>query len=142
MPAASAVTLRQAEALVGLPYVPRTADCMHLAVRAQRELFGRQVRWHGGLHPARPDHQVALLQGAIADVARRLAAGEAPQAGDAVLWLAGGGRGTHYHVGTLLLHAGEQWVLHTSEELGASVLQRLAECPLAGLRFEGIYRWL
>lgn len=140
--AAAAVTLRQAEALVGLPYVPRTADCMHLAVRAQRELFGRQVRWDAGVHPARPAEQVALLQRAIGGVARPLAEGEAPQAGDAVLWLAGAGRGAHFHIGTLLLHAGEQWVLHTSEELGASVLQRLAECPLAGLRLEGIYRWL
>lgn len=137
-----AVTLRQAEALVGLPYVPRTFDCMHLAVLAQQQLFGRTVRWHAGQHPAGPAHQVALLQGAIAGVARSLQATEAPEPGDAVLWLAGGGRRTHFHIGTLLVHAGEQWVLHTSEGLGASVLQRLAECPLAGLRLEGIYRWL
>lgn len=135
-------TLRAAESLVGLPYVARSFDCMHLAVLAQQQLFGRTVRWAGGVHPARPAHQVALLRDAIGDVARPLADGEQPEGGDAVLWLAGGGRGTHFHIGTLLLHAGEQWVLHTSEELGASVLQRLAECPLAGLRLEGIYRWL
>ncbi|MGI9218600.1 MAG: hypothetical protein ACR2JA_16570 [Hydrogenophaga sp.] len=135
-------TLRAAEALVGLPYVARSFDCMHLAVLAQQQLFGRTVRWAGGLHPARPTYQVALVRDAIGDVARPLAAGEQPEAGDAVLWLAGGGRSTHFHIGTLLLHAGEQWVLHTSEALGTSVLQRLAECPLTGLRLEGIYRWL
>lgn len=139
---AAAVTLRQAEALVGLPYVARTADCWHLALRAQRELFGREVRWPLAQHPARADRQAALLHSVIGGLARPLADGELPQAGDAVLWQAGGGRHTHFHIGTLLLHASEQWVLHTSEELGASVLQRLAECPMTGLRLEGIYRWL
>ena len=38
-----AVTLRQAEALVGLEHVPGRFDCMHLAVLAQQVLFSRVV---------------------------------------------------------------------------------------------------
>lgn len=137
-----ATTLRQAEALVGLPYVPRTQDCMHLVLRAQRDLFGRAVGVPAGAHPLHPHRQARLIVAGIGRLVRPLAADEAPADGDLVLWQADGDLGTHWHAGTLLLHGGEQWVLHTSEELGASVLQRLAECRMWGLRLEGIYRWL
>jgi hypothetical protein len=137
-----APTLRDAEALVGLPYVPRVQDCMHLVLRAQRELFGRAVAVPAGAHPAHPQRQGRLIVAGIGSLVRPLGNEEAPADGDLVLWLAEGELGTHYHAGTLMLHAGEQWVLHTSEELGASVLQRLAECRMWGLRLEGIYRWL
>lgn len=142
MAATQAVTLRQAEALVGLPYVPRVQDCMHLVLRAQQQLWGRNPAMPAGVHPAAPRRQARLVHDGLATLVRRLADGEAPVCGDLVLWLADGDLGQHYHAGTLLLHAGEQWVLHTSEELGASVLQRLAECRMWGLRLEGIYRWL
>lgn len=137
-----ASTLRAAEALVGLPYLPRVQACMHLVLRAQRELFGRAVPVPAGAHPVAPRQQARLIVAGIGHLVRPLAADEAPVDGDLVLWLADGELGTHFHAGTLMLHAGEQWVLHTSEELGASVLQRLAECRMWGLRLEGIYRWL
>lgn len=136
------VTLRQAEALVNIPYLPRTQDCMHLALHAQQVLWGRTVGQPSGRHPLAPRHQAKAIQAGIGTLARPLADGEAAQPGDVVLWLADGDLGPQYHIGTLLHHAGEQWVLHTSEELGASVLQRLAECRMWGLRIEGIYRWL
>ncbi len=140
--AAPASMLRQAEALVGLPYLPRVQDCMHLVLRAQRQLFGRTVGVPDGAHPVHPHRQQRLIMAGVGTLVRPLELDEAPADGDLVLWLAEGELGTHYHAGTLLLHAGEQWVLHTSEELGASVLQRLAECGMWGLRLEGIYRWL
>lgn len=134
--------LRQAEALVGLPSVPRVQDCMHLAMRARHQLFGRAVATPAGAHPVRPQRQAELIRAGIGSLARPLTPDEAPADGDLVLWLADGELGEHFHIGTLFVHAGELWVLHTSEELGASVLQRLAECRMWGLRLEGIYRWL
>ncbi len=140
--AATAPTLRDAEALVGLAYVPGYQDCMHLAVRAQRMLWGRRVAWQRVRHPVSRRLQLQLVQAGIGTVARPLADDEAPQAGDVVLWLAPVGDAQQYHLGTLFFHAGESWVLHTSAEIGASVLQRLTECPMWGLHLEGIYRWL
>lgn len=142
MPTMPAVTVRDAERLVGLAYVPGHQDCMHLAVRAQRELWGRTVAWQRVRHPVSRRLQRQLIQAGIGTVARPLAEGEQQQAGDVVLWLASEASGQHYHLGTLLMHGAEPWVLHTSAELGASVLQRLNECPMWGLQIEGVYRWL
>ena len=56
------VTLRQAECLVGIPYVTRRFDCAHLAVLAQAVLFKRRV---AGLvpeqHPWSPREQARVL---------------------------------------------------------------------------------
>lgn len=137
------VTLRQAEALVGLPYIDGDADCMHLAVRAQSELFGRTVNWPARRHPRGVRGQVALVERHLDELAVLLVDDDIPASGDAVLWTADddAGKGLRYHIGTLLVQASEMWVLHTNAGLGESVLQRLVECPAQGLRLEGIYRW-
>lgn len=139
-----AVTLRQAEALVGLEHVPGRFDCMHLAVLAQQVLFSRVVPWPQKPHPRGGRHQAVLIARHCADLARPLAADDTPSTGDAVLWTNDNERGTarDFHIGTLFVQGGERWVLHSSQSLGSSVLQRLAECPAQGLRFEGFYRWL
>lgn len=139
-----AVTLRDAEALVGLPYRAGRADCMHLAVLAQRQLFGRVVRWPADArHPLRAADQVETIGRHLADLARPLQPCEPAITGDAVLWQAGiGSDAQHWHIGTLFVALGERWVLHTTAALGASVLQPLAECGAQGLHFEGFYRWL
>lgn len=141
--AAQWVTLRQAETLVGLVYVPGSFDCMHLAVLAQRQLFGRAVAWPAQHHPLGRRHQAAMIQRHCAVLARPLGADEQPATGDGVLWTAAAGpAGRGFHIGTLFVQGGERWVLHTSEELGESVLQRLADCAAHGLRLEGFYKWL
>jgi hypothetical protein len=132
------VTLRQAEALVGLPCVPGRFDCMHLAVLAQRVLFNRLVQWQLDAHPLGRRHQAALVQRHCDELADRLPLDEPPVSGDAVLWLRADGG---YHIGTLLVQAGRRWVLHTSEATGSSVLQQLADTAAHGLRLEGFYRW-
>lgn len=139
------VTLRQAEALVGVPYVDGEADCMHLALRAARELFGRPVAWPERRHPAGGKGQTALMQRHAAELARRLAEHELPESGDLVLWTRpheGGSLHRRWHVGTLVVEHGRRWVLHTSQALGGSVLQPLDGTAAQGLRFEGFYRWL
>lgn len=137
------VTVRDAEALVGIEYRDGHMDCMHLAVLAQRVLFGRVVPWQHRTHPVRTAEQVAMVNAHMGQLARRLGPDEQPQSGDGVLWLrpdTGAGRG--FHIGTLFLLGAERWVLHTSEALGESVLQRMSEANADGLTVEGIYRWL
>lgn len=141
-PTPADVTLRQAEALVGLEYRAGEFDCMHLAVLAQRVLFGRTVAWLEQAHPRGVRHQAALIGKHCAELASRLGDADAPATGDAVLWTwddAAGGQG--WHIGTLIMSGGVRWALHTSEAMGASVLQRLADLPAQGLRLEGFYRW-
>lgn len=138
-----AVTLRDAEALVGLPYVEGTADCMHLAVLAQRRLWGRAVGWQQQRHPLGRGLQAAMIRRHIGALAAPLGEHDTPRSGDAVLWrMHADTPAERFHIGTLLVDGGERWVLHTTAALRASVLQRLADCAAAGLHFEGFYRWL
>ena len=141
--AAPLVTLRQAEVLVGLAYVPGRFDCMHLALLAQRQLFGRDVPWPRQAHPQGRRHQAAMIQAHCAELARPLADWEQAETGDGVLWTVdAGAAGRGFHIGTLFVQGGERWVLHTSIELDMSVLQRLSDCASHGLRLEGFYRWI
>ena len=133
------VTLRQAETLVGITYVDGEFDCMHLALLAQRQLFGRDVAWPTRPHPRGRRIQAALIARHCDALA---AAIERPDTGDAVLFTepdAKGGR--RYHIGTLFLDRGELWVLHTNALVGSSLLQRIGDCLRSGLRLEGYYRW-
>lgn len=137
------VTLRQAERLAGLPYVDGDFDCMHLAVRAARELFGREVPWPHRRHPTGVKAQRALMSRHADALTVKLAATEPPCEGDVVAWSMEADRPSwprRWHVGTVLLRRGEVWVLHTSVALGSSVLQRLCDVP-PGMRLEGFYRW-
>ncbi len=147
MSAVAAVTLRQAEALVGLNYDARHFDCAHLAVLAQAKLFGRVVAAQlPKSHPVRPLLQHRLLSELRDELATRIDAPEMPVSGDVVLfkeWLpvAHGSCLESWHIGTLLLEYGERWVLHTHAGVGRSVLERLTGCAARGLRPEGFYRW-
>ena len=133
------VTLRQAEALVGLAYVPGTFDCAHLAVLAQEYLFGRQVRLpNTGLHPQGARGQAAAIRRHCDQLATHV---EEPQTGDVVLFIEEVEGGVRWHIGTVILELGQRWVLHTTQAQGASVLQRMDDCLRAGLWVEGFYRW-
>lgn len=131
-------TLRDAEALVGIAYEEGTFDCGHLVVRAQRELFGREV-----VLPLTGPHPRSRLGQAHALLRCREALGyrvQLPRSGDAVMFLEATLEGQHYHLGTVLVECGQTWVLHTRAG-GASVLNRLEECLRSGLVLEGFYRW-
>lgn len=138
-----AVTLRQAEALVGLAYVDGEFDCAHLAVMAQEYLFGRTVHLPlKGRHPAGRAGQAAAILRHRDELASRLEEAADVATGDAVLFTFEDVDGrVCWHIGTLLLQGGERWVLHTSEALRSSVLQRLDDCMRDGLFVEGFYRW-
>lgn len=131
---------RQAEALVGLPYVEGEFDCGHLVVRAARELFGREVVLPlNGPHPLQARDQVAAIAACRRDLARRVW-DVAP--GDLALMLERMDDGTQqWHLGTVVDVQPEVWLLHTRAG-GASGLHRLADVQRWGLRVEGWYRWV
>lgn len=133
------VTPRQAEALVGLPFVDGEFDCVHLAVRAQADLWGRVVRWPAGTrHPRGRRGQAAEIERTRDQVVDAI---DVPESGDIVLMrqrLANGA--FQYHVGTLIIHAGQRWVLHVFEG-HHSVLQPEADVYIDGTSRDGYYRW-
>lgn len=137
-----APTLHQAEALVGLPYVPGHFDCGHLAVLVQERLFGRAVDLPlPGPRPSSPVGQARALARCREALCNPLADALRAQTGDVVLFIeeAPGG-GVQWHIGTVFKTPAELWVLHIRDG-GSSVLQRLADCLRHGLMLEGFYRW-
>lgn len=137
---AAEVTLRDAEAFVGLAYTPRTFDCMHLALLVQDRLFGRSIRDPlAAVHPEGVRSQaraVLMHREALADLVSH------PQTGDAVLFVEPDAAGrVNYHIGTCFMDPAQRlWVLHTRLH-GSSLLQPLSVCKQQGLQVEGFYRW-
>lgn len=123
---------------IGLPYSFRSMDCADLALKVQRELFGKEVHVPGGRpRPAGAD-QPRAIEAWTQQLAHRV---EVPQSGDLVLML-DSGETKAGHAGTYFFLAHEPWVLHTSHALGESVMHRLSDLPSFGLRVEGFYRWI
>lgn len=134
----TAATLRDAEALVGLPYDEERFDCAHLVSLTQQRIFGRDV----GLpqhHPRGRRGQAALIGQLCAALVQRV---QTPATGDVALYLEVEDDGRErFHLGTLFLQAGERWLLHAHATSGVSVLQREADALRMGLRLDGYYRW-
>jgi hypothetical protein len=135
----SAPSLRDAEALVGLPYVEGEFDCAHLAHLAQERLFGRRLQWPlPGRHPTGVRSRAAAVHRWREQLAHPVAA---PQAGDVALFRHTVRGCDDWHIGTVLLALGQPWVLHTHGGLQASVLEPLQSCRRRGLHLDGYYRW-
>lgn len=134
----STATLRDAEALVGLPYDEEHFDCAHLVSLTQQQLFGRDV----GLpqrHPRGRRRQAVLVAQLVAALVERV---QTPAPGDVALYLEVEDDGRErFHMGTVFLQGGERWLLHAHATSGASVLQREADALRMGLRLDGYYRW-
>jgi hypothetical protein len=138
----NAPTLRDAEALVGLAYVPGHFDCGHLAVLVQERLFTRAVALPlPGQRPSSPLGQARALARCREALCNPLAGAQRAQTGDVVLFIeeAPGG-GVQWHIGTVFKAPAELWVLHIREG-ASSLLQRLDCCLRSGLMLEGFYRW-
>lgn len=133
----------QAQRYVGTPYVPGEFDCADLAVRVQRELFGREVALP--VHRDRPAgtrgqaREIMRLRDTLADRVN------IPADGCGVLLWEPTGEAGHdlrlWHIGTVFLHAGETWVLHNSERIGSAALHRLFDLQRWGMRVDGFYAW-
>ena len=64
-----------------------------------------------------------------------------PAPGDVVLFMQFVDGHADWHIGTVLMHLGQPWVLHTNDHIHASVLEPLWRCRLRGMHVEGYYRW-
>lgn len=138
LPPVRAVTLRDAERLVGMPYVAGRFTCMHLAVWAQEVLWHRKVaRGVPTRLPVHGSQQAAMVQQWRHQLCDPV---DFPQSGDVVLFH-DDGSDWPWHIGTVLVDGFEVWVLHTHQGIGASVLERLHDAQRRCLRVEGYYRW-
>jgi hypothetical protein len=133
-------TVQQINAFVGLPYEEGRFDCADLAVKIQRDLYGKHI----GLpahHPQGAKTQAAAIRRNSEELATRITREEAMD-GDAIVIVSTDGEGgTLLHIGTLFYLSSIPWVLHTSVTTGHSLLQRLSDLPLFRLKVEGFYRW-
>lgn len=136
------VTLQQAEAYVGTPYVVGEFDCADLAAQVQRELFGRHVALPQ--HRKRPGgargqaRDIAALRDVVA---RRI---DTPETGCGVLLYEPDGEKPGddtrlWHIGTVFMQRGDVWVLHNSYKLGSAHLHRLEVLQRLGMQLEGFY---
>ncbi len=126
------------ERFIGIPYDLRRMDCADLAIRVQRELFGRTVHLAGKRpRPVREGEQAQAIHAMAGQLATPVAQ---PQDGDAVL-MRDVGQALAGHIGTYFFINYAPMVLHTSHTLGASVLHRVQDLSGYGLRVEGFYRW-
>lgn len=121
------------ERYLGLSYAPGNFDCADLAVKVQREVFGREVVLPSD-HGSDPFGRNARIE------AHKLACAEPvdePADGDAVLLIT---NGRLQHIGLLCLIRGERWVLHNRKALGVT-RGRLRDLEAQGYRVEGFYAW-
>jgi hypothetical protein len=131
--------LQRIEALVGIPYNARHMDCADLAMLAQWEVFGRQVRLAGRRpRPLQSDTQAAAVHTYAQQLADPVLQ---PQDGDAVLMHEVGAERAG-HIGTYFFINHTPYVLHVAAWMqGGSTLHRLQELSGLGLTVEGYYRW-
>lgn len=127
---------KAAQTYVGLPW--RTDfDCTALALRVQRELFGRAPVMPPQAQVQRADAVHALS----AQLAQRVGH---PRTGTAVLFREAMGKcAVRWHLGTVFMRPGrayEPWVLH-SDETRNTQFQPLSELLTQGLDLDGFFEW-
>ena len=119
---------------IGLPYVEGEGDCAALAVRVQREVFGREIVLPT-THACGVRAQTVQIAALRDDYAERL---PAPVEGCGVLMQC---RGRFSHIGLFAAIGGEGWVLHAMQNARMVVLHRVRDLPRHGLALEGYYAW-
>ncbi|KAF1710308.1 hypothetical protein CSC70_06335 [Pseudoxanthomonas kalamensis DSM 18571] len=122
-----------AEAFVGMVYDEQRFDCADFVAHVRRELHGHEVKLPNGR--PRGEHGQVVLGELSKSYAHRT---DTPADGDLVLMKRRAGVG---HVGLFYRIGGEEWVLHSNETNGASILHRVRELPLWGALIEGYYAW-
>lgn len=135
-----AADFKQAQTYVGHPYIDGQFDCAHLYLKVQAEMFGRDL--------ALPTtytqhHQGRMGQGAQIRAARDELATkiDKPEHGCAVLLVGPSEFGELWHIGTMLSHNGQWWVLHNCRPMGGVALNNLRDFAWRGQRVEGFYTW-
>ena len=131
------MTLAIAQKFVGMPYVVGEFDCADLAVRVQREVFGKDIALPASHRLGARGHYVQI-NSLKDDVADRI---PEPENGCAVLMTQYTGKAVLWHVGTAFIDGQDVWVLHNSALQKGAALQRLDAMRRSGFRVEGWYRW-
>ncbi|TAA20287.1 NlpC/P60 family protein [Pseudoxanthomonas winnipegensis] len=131
-----AFDLQRVERFVGIPYDEQEFDCADFVAHVQRQLFEREV----SLPHSRPRGTEG--QAAMGELSKAYATPRegAPEDGDLVLMFELGQKRPS-HAGVYFRLAHEDWVLHSNEKNGCSVLHRVRELGDWGLRVEGYYAW-
>lgn len=125
--------MHPAERFVGMVYDADRFDCADFVAHVRRELHGHDVRLPNG-RPRGEAGQVAL-----GDLSRAYATRtDTPQDGDLVLMKRRAGVG---HVGLYYRIAHDDWVLHSNETNGESVLHLVRDLPLWGAIVDGYFAW-
>lgn len=125
--------MHPAERYLGVAYDADTCDCADFVSLVRLELHGHEVAMPNG-RPRGRDGQAAL-----GDLSRPYGdPTDNPQDGDLVLMKRGRGL---WHVGLFYRIAGEDYVLHSMDTETCSVLHKVRELPLWGLKVEGVYSW-
>ena len=127
---------RDLQPYIGLRY-EADFDCADFAVHVARDLFGYQVSLPG----ARPRGKGC--EAALADASKAYGTPtDQPQDGDIVLMRDFGDTIAPTHVGIYIRVGHTQYVLHSAEKLGGSVLTEFRKLRQLGLTIEGFYKWI
>lgn len=131
------------ERYVGLVYDRDHFDCADLAMKVQREVFGREVVLpQDRRRPVSPRGMNQAICESQHAVARRRPEGVQWQDGDGVLLKRGWTFPTHVGVLFSLGDPAEWYVLHNTSKKCNSVLTRVRDLHLDGWRIEGVYEWI
>lgn len=124
------------EKYIGLPYDEKEFDCADLVTLVRKELFNHDIpvplyRPRGAQGSAR----LKLLSQAFVT-----ARNGKPSDGDLVLMYDGSSSRPN-HVGLYFRLKHDDYVLHTTERTGGSILHRVRDLPFYGASIEGFYSW-
>ncbi len=125
------------QGLIGLPYDQEVMTCGHLVALGLQRLFGRDVAVPAGWPHGRLG-QAKLIEALAEQLTERV---DLPDSGDVGLYLTVDPETglDYYHLGLVLVMAGERWLLHVC--VGErSRLQREGEACQRGMRLDGYYR--
>lgn len=120
---------------VGLPYIADTFDCVHLVVRVQNEVFGKQITI-----PVQREEHVFKLSKQIEEHMETFyeeVPKEDAQDGDLVLMKCAGRLN---HTGVYTVVGGVPYVLHNLRNLGSVAMHRLRDIEKYGIVFDSVYR--
>ena len=121
-----------AQSYVGTPYNEKDMDCAHFFIKAQKEIYGKEVNLSTKYdnHKGGRRVQKSKIDRAICEVTEQI---ESPVDGCGVLMTNLDGT---YHIGIAVEHRKEFYILHNSYLMGGVCLVKLRDLML---RIEGFY---
>lgn len=126
---------RELQPYIGLRY-ETDFDCADFAVHVARDLFGKRVTLPGDRPRGKGSEKT------LGDASKAYGVPtETPEDGDIVL-MCDFGHNDASHVGIFIRAGSAQYVLHSAERLGGSVLTEIRKLRQLGITLEGFYKWI